>query len=64
MERNEKFYVGQKVKITANTCHHGLEIGSVVTLEAVTKYEDGDWDLYHDGWVFDQDDCEPQENLE
>jgi hypothetical protein len=61
VKQNEKFYVGQKVKITANTCCHPFEIGSVVTLEAVKECSDGSWDLYHDGWVFDQDDCEPIE---
>ena len=58
MEQNEKFYVGQKVKIIDNTCFHPFEIGSIIILEAVERKPDGSWDLYHDGWVFDQDDCE------
>ncbi|PGM38503.1 hypothetical protein [Bacillus thuringiensis] len=56
-----KFYVGQKVVITDNTCGHGLTIGDTVELEIAEELGENDWDLWSDGWVFDQDDCMPYE---
>lgn len=53
------FYKGQKVRITDNTCGHGLKIGVVVELDLVQQHGENNWDLYHDDWIFDQDDCEP-----
>jgi hypothetical protein len=54
-----KFDEGQKVKITDNTCGHGIKLGSVVILDSAEEVSDGSWDLWADGWIFDQDDCEP-----
>lgn len=54
-----KFYGGQKVKITDDTCGHDIEIGRNVVIERADECSDGSWNLYYDGWVFDQDDCEP-----
>jgi hypothetical protein len=59
-----EFYEGQKVKITANTCRHSIEIGKTVVLEVAKKCSDGSWNLFHDGWVFDEDDCEPIKDTE
>lgn len=54
------FRVGQKVKIIRNTCGHKFKIGSIVTIESLSyNPDDNSWDLYYQGWVFDQDDCEP-----
>lgn len=59
-----KFYKGQLVKITNDTCAHGFEIGSIVTLESVHEVVDNDWDLWSGGWVFGQDDCIPVDDIE
>ncbi|MEK5115398.1 hypothetical protein [Bacillus sp. FSL R5-0677] len=56
------FYVGQKVVITNNTCGHGLNFGDIVELEIAEELGNNDWDLWSDGWVFDQDDCKPYED--
>ncbi|WP_113302930.1 hypothetical protein [Bacillus cereus] len=56
-----KFYVGQKVVITDNTCSHMLTIGDVVELEIADELGENEWDLWSDGWVFGQDDCRPYE---
>jgi hypothetical protein len=54
-----EFCAGQKVKITDDTCGHGLYIGTIVTLDSAEEVSDGSWDLWADGWIFDQDDCVP-----
>jgi hypothetical protein len=54
-----KFYEGQSVRITDNSCAHGINLGTIVKLTSVEEMSDGSFDLYADGWVFDQDDCEP-----
>ena len=51
----------KKVVITDNTCGHGLDIGDIVELEIAEEFGDDGWDLWSDGWVFDQDDCKPFE---
>lgn len=56
------FYVGQKVIITNTTCGHCLDVGSIVELEIAEEVSENDWDLWADGWVFDQDDCKPYED--
>jgi hypothetical protein len=56
-----KFYDGQKVIITDDTCGHRLDLGRVVTLDTADICSDGSWDLWAEGRIFDQDDCEPIE---
>ena len=59
-----KFYEGQKVKITGNTVAHGFDIGAIVTIEGAEEVAQNDWDLWAEGWVFDQDDCIPLDDIE
>ncbi len=56
-----KFYEGQKVKITGNTCFHGHEIGEIVELKHVKKSQSGVWRLGSESWAIDQNDCKPVE---
>lgn len=62
----ERFYEGQKVIITDNTCGHFFDIGEIVTLHQVDirGNENYQMDLYAYNvtgvsYVFDGDDCEP-----
>lgn len=57
-----KFYAGQKVKIIDNTCGHNHEIGEVVTLVGADEYP-SHWDLESVEWTFDEDDCEPYQEI-